>query len=46
MIPNEGRKLQEKVEISKTVVSSFETGLLFGKLLKELYKLYTKTNNR
>ena len=35
----------DKVELTRTTVSSFESGLLFSKLLKELYKSYTKAGN-
>ena len=45
VIPNEGNRLMDKVELTRMTVSSFESGLLFSKLLKELYKSYSKAGN-
>lgn len=46
IITNDGKKYIDKVEVSKPVVVNFENGNLFSKLLKELHKLYTRSNNR
>jgi hypothetical protein len=42
VLPNEGKKLLDKVEIPKSSVLLLENGTAFAKLLKELSKLHAK----
>jgi hypothetical protein len=46
IIPNDGKRYLDKVEVSKSIVGGFENGLLFGKLLRELSRYHAKANAR